>query len=88
MTNILEIITWNLNGLQQHLHEVEVFLNTQKRGICLITETILLDPPTPKSMQHIPPSKLEEELHVILKKKPNTSTNRKLKPTKCALFNC
>ena len=35
--NSLRIATWNANGLTQHLAELELFLNTEKIDICLIS---------------------------------------------------
>ena len=35
----IRIGTWNANGLTQHLAELEIFLNTEKIDICLISET-------------------------------------------------
>jgi exonuclease III len=37
----LRIAAWNANGLQQSIHEIEVFLWDQKKDICLISETHL-----------------------------------------------
>lgn len=41
MNNALKIVTWNANGLMQHIEELLVFLNTEKIDICLITESHL-----------------------------------------------
>ena len=39
MANELRIMTWNANGLKQHLQELEAVLVTQKIDVCLISET-------------------------------------------------
>lgn len=41
MLNLLRIVTWNANGLLEHLSELEVFLNKEKIDICLISESHL-----------------------------------------------
>lgn len=35
------IATWNANGILQRRHELEVFLQTEKIDICLLSETHL-----------------------------------------------
>lgn len=37
--NILKVVTWNANGLQQHICELELFLVNKSIDICLISET-------------------------------------------------
>lgn len=39
MSYTLRIVAWNANGLQQHIHELELFLINEKIDICLISET-------------------------------------------------
>lgn len=39
MSQTLRIVTWNANGLLQHIPELEIFLNTQNIDICLISES-------------------------------------------------
>lgn len=39
MINTLTILTWNANGLLKHQRELEIFLQTQKIDVALISET-------------------------------------------------
>lgn len=39
MIHVYNIATWNANGLIQRIKEVQVFLNTQKIDILLVSET-------------------------------------------------
>lgn len=39
MHQSLRIVIWNANGLSHHIPELEIFLNTQKIDICLISES-------------------------------------------------
>jgi exonuclease III len=39
MIHVYNIAAWNANGLLQRIKEVEVFLNTQKIDILLVSET-------------------------------------------------
>ena len=39
MSKTLRIATWNANGLSQHIQDVEIFLNSEKIDICLISES-------------------------------------------------
>jgi exonuclease III len=39
MIHVCNIAAWNANGLLQRIKEVEVFLNTQKTDIHLVSET-------------------------------------------------
>lgn len=41
MANEIKIVTWNANGICQHIAELEIFLKTNKIDICLISETHL-----------------------------------------------
>ena len=41
MSKTLKILNWNANGLQNHLPELEIFLNIEKIDICLISESHL-----------------------------------------------
>ena len=41
MTKTLKILNWNANGLQNHIPELEIFLNTERIDICLISESHL-----------------------------------------------
>lgn len=38
MDKDLKIVVWNANGLLQHRHELQMFLETQKIDVCLISE--------------------------------------------------
>lgn len=38
-TQSIRIATWNANGLMQYLAELEIFLNTEKIDVCLISES-------------------------------------------------
>jgi len=37
----LKIVTWNANGLSQHIPELEIFLVNESIDICLVSETHL-----------------------------------------------
>ncbi len=39
---VLKIVAWNANGLCQHAHELEIYLNTFNIDIILISETHLV----------------------------------------------
>jgi exonuclease III len=39
MIHVYNVAAWNANGLFQRIKEVEVFLNTQKIDILLVSET-------------------------------------------------
>lgn len=41
MSSEIKIVTWNANGIRQHIGELEIFLNINKIDICLISETHL-----------------------------------------------
>ena len=41
MDKFLRIMAWNANGLNNHLNELQIVLDTEKIDICLISETRL-----------------------------------------------
>ena len=39
MPKSLKIVTWNANGLQNHIRELQIFLQKEGIDICLISES-------------------------------------------------